>query len=558
MKRVVIASLVVVAVAATAGFIANPPSVGPKAQYWAEFDNAFGLIQGGDLKIAGVRAGTITDLKLDKRNLHAKVGFRITQNGFGDLRADTTCESRPQSLIGEYFVDCNPGTAKRRLPKGAVIPVQRTSSTVAPDLVGDIMRRPERERLSIIVSSLGAGVGGNAQQLNDAIRRASPALRETDRVLAILARQNKVVRDLNQHADEVVNELARSKRDVGDWVIKARNISRDSAQRERDISAGWRKLPAFLAELRPAMAALGDTADTQGPALRTLASNAGQLKRFFDDLRPFSDASRPAFRALGQASTTGRQAVTAATPTVHRLNEFAGGTPELGTNLATVLEHLDDRANTIEYDKRAAVQQGVKEPSGYSGLEALLQYVFDQATSTNVYDQASHILTVQAFHEDTCVNYRDAESLNKDPNKAQILKQCQAKVGPNSPGVETPDPSKDDAPPRKLDYISPTNGPLPVAKRRALLPGYQDLLNQNQPQPQTDNQAKPDEPAHDKQPGGGPAPGVPKPPDVPSVPQPQLPPPPPLPSQPPLPDPGKGLPGRDGGGGPLLDYLLGS
>jgi len=278
MKRVVVASLVVVAMAATAGFIANPPHVGPKAQYWAEFDNAFGLIQGGDLKIAGVRAGTITDLELDKRTLHAKVGFRITQNGFGDLGADTTCESRPQSLIGEYFVDCDPGTAKRRLPKGAVIPVQRTSSTVAPDLVGDIMRRPQRERLSIIVSSLGAGVGGNARQLNDAIRRASPALRETDKVLAILARQNKVVRDLNEHADEVVGALARSKRDVGDWVVKARDISRDSAERARDLSAGWRKLPAFLAELRPAMATASrasgfvlQSADTRSTELKPVS-----------------------------------------------------------------------------------------------------------------------------------------------------------------------------------------------------------------------------------------------------------------------------------------------
>src|SRR5439155_13214956 len=332
-----------------------------------------------------------------------------------------------------------------------------------------------------------------------------------------------------------------------------------SAERERDLSAGWRKLPAFLAELRPAMAALGDTADTQGPALRTLAANAGQLQRFFDDLAPLSDASRPAFRALGQASTTGRQAVTAATPTVHRLNRFASGTPELGTNLAMVLEHLDDRANTIEYDKRAAVQQGVKEPSGYSGLEALLQYVFDQATSINVYDQASHVLTVQAFNEDNCVDYRDGELLNKDPNKAAILKECQAKLGPSAPGVETPDPTAGDAPARKLDYALPTGGPAPGARRRALLPSYQDLLNQNRPQP--DTQTKPDAPAQDKPPGGGNTPGVPTPPGVPPVPQPQVPPVPPLPGSLPLPDPGKGLPGGTssrGDGGPLLNYLLGS
>src|SRR3954451_14058665 len=441
MKRVFIATLIVVGALATAGFIADglPKPKGPQAQYWVEMDNAFGLIKGGDLKIAGVRAGTVTDLKLNKKTLHARIGFRITENGFGDLRKDTFCESRPQSLIGEYFVDCDPGTSKQKLAKGSTIPVKQTASTIGPDLVGDIMRRPQRERLSIIVSTLGAGVGGNAEQLNEAIRRASPALRETDRVLGILAQQNKVIRDLNQHADAVVGELARNKSDVVDWVDKSRNIARDSATRAPDISAGWRKLPAFLAELRPAMKALGETADSQGPALRTLGQNAGQLKRVFNDLAPFAEASRPAFRALGQASKTGSQAAGPATTTVKLLNTFAKGTPELGRNLAIVLEHLDDRKNAIEYDARAATQQGVAAPSGYSGLEALLQYVFDQATSTNVYDQASHVLTVQAFHDD-CANYRDAQTMKQDPSTmATLLKECQAKLGPNSPGVETPD-----------------------------------------------------------------------------------------------------------------------
>src|SRR6186713_1843299 len=84
-----------------------------KGKYWIEFDNAFGLIKGGDLKIAGVRAGKITDLKLDRKTRHALIGIQIKENGFGSLRTDVHCESRPQSLIGEYFVDCLPGTAKQ-------------------------------------------------------------------------------------------------------------------------------------------------------------------------------------------------------------------------------------------------------------------------------------------------------------------------------------------------------------------------------------------------------------------------------------------------------------
>jgi virulence factor Mce-like protein len=519
-KRIFLASLVAVTAAALAGFAASGfPNISThkKAQYWVELDDAFGLIQGGDLKIAGVRAGTITDLKLNKRTMRARVGFRVTQNGFGDLRADTSCESRPQSLIGEYFLDCNPGTASKRLARGSLIPVDRTASTVAPDLVNDILRKPQAERLSLILSGLGTAMAGNAERLNAAIRRGVPALRETDRVLAVLAQQNKVIRDLNQHADTVVGDLAAHKAEVADWVVKARNISRDSATRTSDISAGWRKLPAFLAELRPAMAALGRTADAQGPALNTLASNATQLKRFFDQLGPFSDASRPALRALGQAGQVGSQAAKAATPTVAQLNEFAKGAPELGKNLAIVLEHLDNRKNTVEYDKRAAAQQGVAQPSGYSGLEGLLQYVFDQATSTNIYDQSTHILAVMADDGGQCKTYKDYVTVR---DNAPLKAYCQAKTGPNAPGVDTADVSAGDAPPRNIRYKDPGAPANSRNEPRSVPPAKRD---ENAPQ----------------------APQAPAAPSAPSTPKPELPKPPTVPTPPPVkvPDPSQILPG---------------
>jgi virulence factor Mce-like protein len=563
-KRVFIATLVVVGVAALAGFLADgfpKPSTKAKAQYWVEVDNAFGLIQGGDLKIAGVRAGTITDLKLDKRSLRAKVGFRITEQGFGSLRTDTSCESRPQSLIGEYFLDCDPGTAKRALKKGATIPVERTASTVPPDLVNDIMRRPQAERLSIILSSLGTAVAGNAERLNEAVRRGAPALRETDRVLAILAQQNKVIRDLNANADTVVGDLAEHKADVSRWVIEARNLSADSAERASDISAGWRKLPGFLAQLRPAMAALGRTADTQGPALETLGQNATQLKRFFDELGPFSEASRPALRALGQAGRVGSSAAKPATATVNQLNTFAKGAPELGQNLAIILEHLDDRGNTVEYDKRAAQQQGVPEPSGYSGLEGLLQYVLDQATSTNIYDQSTHILAVQADEGGECRTYKDADSVRgNEPEKVALRKQCQAKTGPNAPGVDTIDISADDAPPRQVTYEEPVGAPSSRNEPRSVPPAKRDENVQRQVEEPKHEDSKPQDakPEVHKPEVKPPPIEIPKPDSIlpgnpPSTPQ--------VPPPPKVPDTGKVLPGtgtREDNRDQLLDYLLGS
>ena len=57
------------------------------------------------------------------------------------------------------------------------------------------MRRPYRERFRLIISELGAGLAGRPEDLNEVIRRAHPALRETTETLAVLRRQNTMIRD---------------------------------------------------------------------------------------------------------------------------------------------------------------------------------------------------------------------------------------------------------------------------------------------------------------------------------------------------------------------------
>jgi virulence factor Mce-like protein len=412
--------------------------------YWVEFDDAFGLISGGDLKIAGVRAGKIGEMKLDEKSHRALVEIEITKTGFGSIRTDVTCQARPQSLIGEYFVDCQPGTAPTELAKGSVIPVERTSSVVAPDLVNNVLRRPFRERLSLIVNELGAAVAGNGRNLNDAVKRASPGLRETDKVLKILAGQNRILSNLVRDADLVIGDLADNKKDVARWVEMADRTSSASAERADDIAAGFNRLPGFLEELGPAMAQLGNVADEQTPALRTLESAAGDLTTFFDRLGPFAEASRPAIKALGQASETGSDAVVSATPTVQELKQFARGAPELANNLDIVLKHLDDRQYAVEEDSDSP---GGK---GYTGLEALLQYVFDQVNAINIYDSSVHILKVAPFPGD-CAAFADTTRALSAVGDHRLIDDCGASLGPNGAGLNFADASR----PANLDPFGP-------------------------------------------------------------------------------------------------------
>ncbi len=408
---------------------------GPARAYSAELDNAFGLVEGGDLKVAGVRAGKVTDLRLNLETNRAIVDFEVTETGFGSLRTDVRCDARPQSLIGEYFLDCLPGTAAKELPVGSTIPVRQTTSTVPGDLVNNVLRRPYRERLAIILGELGAGVAGNGKNLNDAIRRASPALRQTSRVLKTLAKQNQVLADLVTDADEVVTDLAGNKKDVGRFIVEAGETAATSAERRDESAAGLRKLPGFLEQLEPTMEALGATADEQTPALTNLRASAGQLERLLGNLGPLADASRPAVRSLGKTSVTGREAVTAARPSVQELDRFTQKAPEVGNNLRFILEHLNDRDKGVEDDPRSP---GGK---GYTGFEALLTYVFDQVMSVNIYDQNAHVLNISVIPpEDPCAAYADVERA-KDPE----TKDCASALGPNQPGINFVDPSAGDA-----------------------------------------------------------------------------------------------------------------
>ena len=380
MKRAAIIFVALLGVAGAFAALGNGGGSG-NPHYTVELDNAFGLIEGGDLKIAGVRAGKITSLSLDQATHRARVGIEITRTGFGSLRSDVTCSSRPQSLIGEYFLDCQPGTAKTELESGATIPVSHTASTVAPDLVNDILRLPYRERLGLIINELGAGVGGRGGDLNSALRRAVPALQQTDRVLADLAKENTTLRDLTGNADTVLAELADNKRDIGRFVDTARAAATASAERRDQIAQTFHRFPGFLSQLTPTMAALGGVADARRPRCGTSPRARTSSTTFFGQLGPFADASRPAVRSLGAASVTGRKAAVAGLPIVQQLGSFSTHLPELSNNLRIVLQHLDDRKYAIEHDKRSP---GGK---GYTGLEAILQYVFDQSVSLNVFDR---------------------------------------------------------------------------------------------------------------------------------------------------------------------------
>ena len=443
----IIGAFVVIAVAASSG--SGDPT------YRLEFDNAFGLVNGAQFKVAGVPAGSITSIDLcfkDKaahcsNPLDAVVTVQVSTKGFGTFRSDASCQSRPQSLIGEYFVDCQPGQYGKPLANGATLTASHTFSTIPADLLADIMQMPQRERLTLIINELGAAVAARSTDIQTALQRAVPAIDETDNLLDLLANDSQTLKALTANSNAVVTALANNSKQVQDFIVEADNAATDTATQQQNLKVSLQRFPGLLQQLQPAMAKLGSASVANTPVLQNLNAASGQLRTLFTNLAScsaahtgnqcgFASASLPALQSLGLASVTGKQAVQAATPTVALLNQFSKPVPELAQNLSIVLADLDTQNRAVEPDPRSP---GGK---GFSGLEALLQYAFNQSLSVNTFSTFGHMLSVDAFASLMCSGYATPATVAANlKTYGAAYRQCYSWYGPNQPGVNETDPS---------------------------------------------------------------------------------------------------------------------
>src|SRR4051794_23317139 len=302
MRRLVIAGLLAALAAAGAVMMAASPGGGGKTyRVDALFDNAGFLIPGQDVKVAGAKVGKVTGVHVT-RERKARVEMEI-EAGFAPFRSDADCIIRPQSLIGEKFVDCSPGSVKGR-PLAAreghapTVPVANTHSPVDLDLVFDTLRMPVRQRLALVVNELGTGLAGRPRELNEAILRANPALQQSRRVLAILDADRARLGRLIDGSDRVISALTSRSEDIRGFIDRADQVAQTVAGRDGDLGTAIDRLPPMLAQLQPAAAELAGLEREGRPLVSSVRPAAKPVYDLLGDLKPASDAGEPVLKRL--------------------------------------------------------------------------------------------------------------------------------------------------------------------------------------------------------------------------------------------------------------------
>lgn len=430
MRRLASLAVLALFVAGVLAAMGAGGTAGGRYRVDAIFDNVAFLTPGQDVRVAGAAVGQVTGMQVTADH-QARVQMEVDAD-FAPFRADADCVIQPQSLIGEKFVQCTPGT-----PQGAelvatdghppTVPVTNTHSPVDTDLVLGTFDRPTRERLGILLGSLGAGLAGRGEDLRAAILRANPALAATRRVLATLEADRDDLRSLLRDGETVLTALARRRERVRVFVRSAAAVADTTAERRQRLRNLVRDLPGFLDEARPTLTRLTAFANEAAPLARDLRVGAPAATALVTQAGDFSGRAAPTLRALGPTVRRATQAVPDIAPELRRLRRFGAANEPAAKLLADL--GLSFRAN-----------------GGLGGVGSFLYYV---TSALARFDGISHILpayllgTPCALHSTTPVAGCDAH-YESSATRVRRAQQTERRLRPKrtasrpKPSAESP------------------------------------------------------------------------------------------------------------------------
>lgn len=337
-----IVSVAAIAIVATSIGASN----GGSYKVRAVFVSAAAINHGADVRVAGANVGTVDGIYAGRDDL-ASLVLNITDPAFQMFYKDAKCRIRLQSLIGEKFVDCDPGNPNTgELPKDpaddsrVILSHQRTASPVDPDELLNNMREPQRERFRVIINELGITLTGRGQDLQDILNRFNPTFYQVNRVLKILAKENKNLVRMAVDGDKSLKNLADAREHIVRMMKNADTAARATNAKQAELAETMRRLPAFLRELEQTAPVLENFADQAAPVAASARAASADLSTFVVGTKKFVDAANPALTRFGKTSDVFRAQIPALQPVAETLQAIGNNRASI-TNIRKLLTSFD-------------------------------------------------------------------------------------------------------------------------------------------------------------------------------------------------------------------------
>lgn len=272
-------AFVVVTVLATGVLAATIANVlpGDKARYTAVFSDVTGLASGQDVRIAGVRVGTVRDITVAKDRVSAQVEFEVLRTTA--LTRGTVATIKYRNLVGERYIALTqePGDAAT-LPENGTIPLERTNPALDLTVLFNgfkplfaALSPQDVNELSAQIISVLQGEGGDINSLLGQTASLTQALADRDEVigrtienlstvLATIEANDAAFADLIVQLQRFVSGLAEDREAIGASLTNINNLTGDTAKL---LAAGRPDIKADISNLRGLATTLNEPQNTR-------------------------------------------------------------------------------------------------------------------------------------------------------------------------------------------------------------------------------------------------------------------------------------------------------
>lgn len=176
---------------------------GGKRTYKAEFSDAAGVVKGDDVRIAGVKVGSVKSIEIYRRT-HAMVTFSVLDKA--TVTRSSTATVRYRNLVGQRYISLTQGVGNvSRLPENATIPMTRTQPALDLTVLFNgfkplfaALSPSDINKLSFEIVQVFQGEGNNVEAL----------LANTSSITQTLASRDKVIGDLITNLNDVLETLS--------------------------------------------------------------------------------------------------------------------------------------------------------------------------------------------------------------------------------------------------------------------------------------------------------------------------------------------------------------
>lgn len=285
---------IVLLVTVSAFFLDRLPIIGAGTKYTAEFTEAAGLKRGNEVRIAGVKVGSVSDVRLDGDRV--VVDFRTQDAWIGN---ETTASVQIKTLLGQKYLALDPRGSKPADPDTR-IPLSRTVSPYdVVDAFTDAARTIDQidtaqlARSMQVLSEAFATTPPEIRGSIDGVARLSETLAKRDqelkRLFAATRQTTQILADRNAEFERLLAS--------GGQLLAELNIRQQSISRLLD---GAKTVSAELTAL------VHDNEEQIGPALTNLRASIDLLNANQQNISKTLELAAPFYGLYANVLGTGR------------------------------------------------------------------------------------------------------------------------------------------------------------------------------------------------------------------------------------------------------------